>query len=72
VPIPDDISTNASATHKRVWEQCIGKFFKQDNRRTANLETAISLVMEYCYKTINDNFDLIKLIKAIKGLTYQF
>jgi hypothetical protein len=48
VPMPDYISANASTTNKRVWERCIDEFVKRDNRLTANLETAFSLVMGDC------------------------
>jgi hypothetical protein len=61
------------------------EFIKRDNRLTVNLETAFPLVMGKCtefmrtkldvlkdWKGIKDSFDLIKLSKAIKGLTYQF
>jgi hypothetical protein len=83
--MPADIPTDASATYKRVWERCVDEFVKRDNGLTANLETALSLLMGQCteftranidalkdWKGIKDIFDLIRLIKAIKGLTYQF
>jgi hypothetical protein len=85
VPMPADISTDASATNKRVWECRVDEFVKHDNCLTANLETAFSLVMGQCtefirtkldalkdWKGIKDSFDLIRMIKATKGLAYQF
>jgi hypothetical protein len=83
--MPADIPTDATAKSKRVWERRVGEFTKRDNRPTTNLETAFSLVMGQCtelmraninalkdWKGIKESFDLIRLIKAIKGLNYQF
>jgi hypothetical protein len=85
VPMPEDLTDDTMATKKRVWERHIDESFKCDNYPMDNLETAFSLVMVKCtefmwakldglkgYRAIKDSFNLIDLIKAIKGLTYQF
>jgi hypothetical protein len=82
--MPADIPTDASATNKRVWEHRVDEFVKRHNLLTANLKTAFSLVLRHCtefmranldalkdWKGLQDSFDLIRLINAIKGLPYQ-
>jgi hypothetical protein len=85
VQVPDDPIYKASASEKRIWERRIDEYFKRQNRLIANCETVYALMMGQCtdymrasleatkgYSAMKDSFDMIKLIKAIKGLTYQF
>jgi hypothetical protein len=85
VPTPKDIEAAASATKRRIWERPIDEYVKHGNNKTENCETVYSLVMGQCpeytrsklewlneYNTITHSFNIINLIKATKGLTYQF
>jgi hypothetical protein len=87
VPKPEDSdeTSASSATEQRIWERCTEEYIKRDDILTENCETVYSLVMGQCtesmtaklegleeYNSIQSNVDVIKLIKAIKGITYQY
>jgi hypothetical protein len=85
VQVSDDPIDKASASEERIWERRIDEYVKRENRLVANCETVYSLMMGQCtdymrasleatkgYSVMKDSFDVIKLIKAIKELTYQF
>jgi hypothetical protein len=85
VPCPKDVAADAGATDKRIWERRVDEYVKRKNKIAANCETVFSLILGQCseymrakreglgsYETTKYSFDMIALIKAIKGLTYQF
>jgi hypothetical protein len=84
-PCPKDVAADAGATDKRIWERRVDEYVKCENKLAANCETVFSLILGQCseymranleglgsYEKMNDGFDMIALIKAINGLTYQF
>jgi hypothetical protein len=85
VPFPEDVAVDAGATIKRIWERRVEEYVKRENKLAANCETVFSLILGQCseymraklegldsYEKMKVGFDMIALIKAIKGLTYQF
>jgi hypothetical protein len=73
------------ATDKRIWEKRVDEYVKRDIRLTENCENLYSLILGQCteymkfmleslldYDSFNDAVDVVALIKAIKGITYQF
>jgi hypothetical protein len=79
-----DIATT-NATSKRIWEKRVDEYVKRDVRLTENCKKLYSLILRQCteymkskleslldYDVFNDTVDVVALIKAIKGLTYQF
>jgi hypothetical protein len=86
VPKPGDIDIRTvSATEKRIWEKHVDEYVKRDVRFERNSEKLYSLIIGQCteymkskleslvdYDSFADTFDVVPLIEAIKGLTYQF
>jgi hypothetical protein len=85
VPFPKDVTADAGATVKRIWERRVDEYVNHENKLAANCETVFSLMLGQCsesmraklesldsYENMKDGFDTIALIKAIKGLIYQF
>jgi hypothetical protein len=86
VPVPPDVETDKlNVTVKRIWEKRVDKYVKRNVKLDVNCEKLYFLIMPQCaeytkakpegikdYKAMNNDFDVITLIKAIKGLTYQF
>jgi hypothetical protein len=86
VPKPvDPIGENPTLTDNEIWKQLVVEYVRRNNKLTQNMETLYSLILGQCteymvaklkglpyYKNFNDSVDLIKLHKAIKGLTYHF
>jgi hypothetical protein len=83
-PHPVDLESSIIATDRCIWERRVDEYVKRNNKLTENRETAFSLVVGQCteymvakleglieYTDIKDNFDVIKLFNAVKGLTYQ-
>jgi hypothetical protein len=82
---PDDVGTTARATDKRIWEKNIDAYVRRKAKLTANCEKLYSLILGQCtehmvsklesldgFKEIERALDVIKLMKAIKGVSYQF
>jgi hypothetical protein len=85
VPCPKDVAADDGATIKRIWERRVDEYAKRENKLAANCDTVFSLILGQCseymraklegldsYEKMKGGFDTIALIKAIKGLTYQF
>jgi hypothetical protein len=86
VPIkPADVGTTATATDKRIWGKEIDEYVRRKAKLTANYEKLYSLILGQCtehmvskleslddFKEIERALDVIKLMKAIKGVSYQF
>jgi hypothetical protein len=85
VPCPPYVETDAGAMVNHIWERCIDGYFKRDNKLPMNCETMYYLVLGQCseyiratleglinYEDTKRSFNVITLIKAIKGLSYQF
>jgi hypothetical protein len=86
VPKPDDIDDKTvTVTDKRIWEKCVDEYVKRDARLVEHCEKLYSLILGQCtecmksklesrrnYDSFNGFFKVVPLIKAIKGLTYQF
>jgi hypothetical protein len=73
------------ATDKRIWEKEIDENVRRKTKLTANCEKLYSLIIGQCtehmvskleslddFKEIELALDVIKLMKAIKGISYQF
>jgi hypothetical protein len=74
-----------SETQKRIWEKRVDKYVKRDITLQEKYEKLYSLIFGQCIKSMREKlealneyeemmqtFDVIALMKAIKGLTYQF
>jgi hypothetical protein len=86
VPIkPADVEATATATDKRLWEKEIDEYVRRKAKLTANCEKLYSLILGQCtehmvskleylddFKEIERALDVITLMKAIKGIAYQF
>jgi hypothetical protein len=84
-PVPKEGETAASATSKRIWERQINELVKRENRLASNCQSDYSLILGQCsevmvaslqslkgFKAMNQKFDLLELMKSIKGLIYNF
>jgi hypothetical protein len=82
---PADVGTTATTTDKRIWEKEIDAYVRRKAKLTANCEKLYSLILGQCtehmvskleslndFKEIERALDVIKLMKAIKGVSYQF
>jgi hypothetical protein len=83
---PGDIDIKTiNSTDKHIWEKRFDEYIKRYVRLVENCEKLYSLILgqytEYLksklesirdYDSFNDTLDVAPLIKAIKGLTYQF
>jgi hypothetical protein len=86
VPKPvDPAEDKPSLTDKEIWKQSVVEYLRRNNKLKQNMETVYSLIFGQCteymvaklkglpdYGSFNDSVDLIKLLKAIEGLTYHF
>jgi hypothetical protein len=86
VPIkPNDVGTTATATNKRIWEKEIDEYVRRKAKLTVNCEKLYSLILGQCtehkvvkleslndFKEIERCIDVIKFMKSIKGVLYQF
>jgi hypothetical protein len=85
VPGPTALADKATFTQKRIWKKRVDEYLKRDLKINENFDKLYTLIYGQCtdfmlekleslndYKTIKQGFDAIKLIKAIKSLTYQF
>jgi hypothetical protein len=86
VPIkPNDVGTTSTATDKQIWEKEIDEYVRRKAKLTTNCEKLYSLILGQCtehmvakleslddFKEIERGLDIIKLTKAIKGVSYQF
>jgi hypothetical protein len=81
----DPADDKPSLTDKEIWKQLVVEYVRRNSKLTQNMETVYSLICGQCteymvaklkglpdYNSFNDSVDLIKLLKAIKGLTYHF
>jgi hypothetical protein len=82
---PMDVGTTATATDKRIWEKKVDEYVIRKAKLTLNCKKLYSLVLGKCtdhmvakieslaeFKGIEHDLGVIKLMKAIKGLSYQF
>jgi hypothetical protein len=82
---PAGIGASTDPTDKRIWEKEIDEYVRRKAKLTSNCEKLYSLVLGKCtdhmvakleslpeIKNIDCDLDVIKLIKTIKGLSYQF
>jgi hypothetical protein len=86
VPKPvDPTEEKPTLTDKDIRKQSVVEYVRRNNKLTQNMETVYSLILGQCteymvaklkglpeYNSFNDSVDLIKLLKAIKGLTHHF
>jgi hypothetical protein len=86
VPKPvDPTDEKPTFTDKKIWKQSVVEYVRRNNKLTQNMETMYSLIFGQCteymlaklkglpeYNSFNDGVDMIKLLKAIEGLTYHF
>jgi hypothetical protein len=86
VPISPDIdATMVMMTKTRIWEKRINKYIKCHIKLNENFQKLYSLIFGQCTEftragleglrncdSTKQTFDVIELIKAPKGLTYQF
>jgi hypothetical protein len=79
------MGATATATEKQIWEKEIDEYVRRKAKLTANCEKLYSLILGQCtehmvakleslddFKEIERGLDVIKLMKAIKGVSYQF
>jgi hypothetical protein len=82
---PKELDTTATGVQKRMWERRVDEYIKRENKIKENCRTAYSLVTGQCaeytrakleaapgFKGPKSKFDLIGLIKTVKGLSFQF
>jgi hypothetical protein len=82
---PVSIGTSTDPTDKRIWEKEIDEYARRKAKLTINCEKLYSLLLGQCtehmaaklaslpeFKKIDRALDVIKLINAIKRLSYQF
>jgi hypothetical protein len=82
---PDGKIVELNATAKHIWEKRIDEYCKRDLKLAESCEKLYSSILEQCteymkvkleelkhYYATKSEFDVIMLIKAIKGLMYQF
>jgi hypothetical protein len=82
---PTGIGASTDPTEKRIWEKEIDKYVRCNAKLTVNCKKLYSLIFgQYTdhmmatleslsdFKKIDHNLDVIKLMKAITGLSYQF
>jgi hypothetical protein len=82
---PADVGTTATATDKRIWEKEIDEYVQRKAKLTSNCKKLYALILGQCtehiiskleslddFKEIERALDVIKLMKAIKGVLYQF
>jgi hypothetical protein len=82
---PNDVGATATATDKRIWEKEIDEYVRRKAKLTAKCAKLYSLILGQCiehmvakleslddFKEIERRLDVIKLMKAIKGVSYQF
>jgi hypothetical protein len=68
-----------------MWERRVDEFVKREDKLKENCQSAYSLIIGQCteylraklaatagYQDMETKSDLIKLIKTIKGLSFQF
>jgi hypothetical protein len=80
-----DIGASTDPTDKRIWEKEIDEYTRRKAKLTVNCEKLYLLILGQCtehmvakleslsdFKKIDLCLDLIKLMKAIKWLLYQF
>jgi hypothetical protein len=80
VPCPKDVAADDGATDKRIWERRVDEYVKRKHKLAANWENVFSLILGQCSEYMRakleglDSYEKMKdaLIKASKGLTYQF
>jgi hypothetical protein len=79
-----DVDEKTTATDKRIWEKDIDEYVRRKVNLTVNRKKIYSLILGQCtdylkaklewldqFKVIERNFDVIKLIKALKSLSYH-
>jgi hypothetical protein len=84
-PVVADGETESSASTKRIWERQLDEYARRDNHLTSNFQSAYSLMLGQCtdvmiaslkglktYEKMNESSNLLGLMKAIKGLIYNF
>jgi hypothetical protein len=82
---PKELDTTATGVQKRMWERRVDEYIKRENKLRENCRTAYSLVtgqrtehmrakLEAApgFNELKSKFDLIGLVKTIKGLSFQF
>ena len=86
VPRPKDIKgKGASDMDRRILDKQVDEYVKRDAKLKENCSGVFSLLLGQCtdhmraklealdeYEEMKRDFDLVKLIKSIKGLTYKF
>jgi hypothetical protein len=76
--VPKEGETAVSATSNRIWKRQIDEMVKRDNPLASNFQSAYSLILGQCSdmmvaslkgcKAMDQHFDLLELMKSIKGL----
>jgi hypothetical protein len=76
---------SSNGYRQKIWEKEIDEYVRRKAKLTANCEKLYSLILGQCtehmvakleslddFKEIERGLDVIKLMKAIKGVSYQF
>jgi hypothetical protein len=82
---PKELAADASGVKNRTWERRVAEYIKREKKLKENCQMAYSLVTGQCteymraklevvigYSAMDNSFDLIGIIKTIKGLSFQF
>ena len=83
--MPQDPADDATQTEKKIWEEQVKQYMRQEDMLTHNLKLAYALIYRQCsdtlwvklesrpdYKMIKGKADPIGLLKNIKAVMYQF
>jgi hypothetical protein len=82
---PNDVSENATATQKRIWEKSVDHYVMRLERYRQNKDSLYAVIWAQCssamqaklktvehYEKMDENLDCLELLKAIKGIAYKF
>jgi hypothetical protein len=86
IPKPPPLAAAAAADDidKRIWEKEIDEYVKRKSKLQSNCRTLFSLIHGHCteylkaklealtgFPSMKENFNVFKLIKAVKGVTFR-
>jgi hypothetical protein len=78
------LAASADGINKRIWEKEIDEYVKRKSNLESNCRTLFSLIHGHCteylkaklealsgFPSMKENFNVFKLIKAVKGVTFR-
>jgi hypothetical protein len=84
IPKPTPLAAAADDIDKRIWEKEIDEYVKRKSKLESNCRTLFSLIHGQCteylkaklealtvFPSMKENFNVFKLIKAVKGVTFR-